>query len=121
MSNTLNPYQVNAVMTASPQQLTLMLFDGAIKFCNLAIEGIEEKNIEKANNNIIKVEKIIEELNITLDRKCDVTNEIALLYDYMHRLLEQANIKKDAEMVLECKDLVVQFRDMWKEVIKLTK
>ena len=59
-----NPYAAYAnskVMTASPAELTLMLYDGAIKFCNIAIMGIEEKDIEKAHNNIIKVERIINE------------------------------------------------------------
>ena len=54
-------YQKNKVMTASPSELTLMLYEGAIKFINVAIMGIDQKNIEKAHNNIVKATRIIEE------------------------------------------------------------
>ena len=54
-------YQKNKVMTASPAELTLMLYEGAIKFINVAIMGIDQKNIEKAHNNIVKATRIIEE------------------------------------------------------------
>ena len=54
-------YANNKVMTASPAELTLMLYDGAIKFCNIAIRAIEEGDVEKAHNNIVKVENIIDE------------------------------------------------------------
>lgn len=121
MSNTLNTYQINAVMTANPQHLTLMLYDGAIKFCNLALEGIEKKDIEKSNNNILKAQRIIEELTVTLDTKYEVSKEMVLLYDYIMQLLVEANMRKDADKLLESKELIVQFRDLWKEVIKTAK
>ena len=62
-------YANNKIMTASPAELTLMLYEGAIKFCNLAIMAIEDKNIVKAHNNIMKVERIIEEFKATLNHK----------------------------------------------------
>ena len=62
-------YANSKIMTASKGELTLMLYDGAIKFCNLAIAAIDDNNIEKAHINIVKVEKIIEEFQATLDRK----------------------------------------------------
>ena len=57
--NTINAYQRNAILTASPAELTLMLYEGAIKFCNIAIMAIEKKDIEKSHINIVKVENII--------------------------------------------------------------
>ena len=65
-------YQRNAIQTASPAKLTLMLYDGAIKFANMAIEAIDKGDIEKANNNIIKVQNIIVEFRSTLDMKYPV-------------------------------------------------
>ena len=65
-------YKNSKVLTASPGELTLMLYDGAIKFCNIAIMAVEEKNIEKAHNNIIRVPRIIEEFRATLDRRYPV-------------------------------------------------
>ena len=63
--NGYNVYQKNRVMTASPAELTLMLYEGAIKFCNIAIVGCEQKDIEKAHINIRKIQNIIAELQCT--------------------------------------------------------
>jgi len=67
MNNGYAAYQNSKIMTASPAELTLMLYEGAIKFCNIAIMGIEENNIQKAHTNIVKVENIIEEFQATLN------------------------------------------------------
>lgn len=65
-NNAYQAYNNSKIMTASPAELTLMLYEGAIKFCNIAIMGVEEKNVEKAHTNIMKVERIIEEFQATL-------------------------------------------------------
>ncbi|MCI5641162.1 MAG: flagellar export chaperone FliS [Lachnospiraceae bacterium] len=112
-------YQRNAIQTASPAKLTLMLFDGAIKFSNIAIEGIEEGNIEKAHNNIIKVQNIIVEFRATLDFKYPVAQEFDKVYDYIYRRLVEANMKKDKEIMEETLRHIRTMRDTWKEVMKL--
>lgn len=112
-------YQKNAIQTASPAKLTLMLFDGAIKFSNLALEGIEEGNIEKAHNNIIKVQNIIVEFRVTLDFKYPVAKEFDKVYDYIYRRLVEANMKKDKEIMEEALRHIRTMRDTWKEVMKL--
>lgn len=112
-------YNNNKVMTASPAELTLMLYEGAIKFCNIAIVGIEQKNIEKAHVNIVKAERIIEEFQITLNRKYEVAEDFDRVYIYLLRRLKEANVKKD-KMILE--EVLVHLRDMrdtWKEVMRL--
>lgn len=117
-----NPYAAYAnskVMTASPAELTLMLYDGAIKFCNIAIMGIEEKDIEKAHNNIIKVERIIHEFLNTLDHKYPVAKDFENVYNYLIRRLHEANIKKDAEILQEVLKHLRTMRDTWKEVMRL--
>lgn len=114
-------YQNNKIMTASPAELTLMLYDGAIKFCNIAIMGIEEKNIEKANNNIIKVERIIEEFQSTLNFKYPVAKDFDEVYRYLHRRLTEANLKKDKEILEEVLKHLRTMRDTWKEVMKTAK
>lgn len=121
LTNSYQKYQHNAIFTASPQELTLMLYNGAIKYCNLGAEMIENKNIEKANQYIIKAQDIICELQITLDDKYSITQEIKPLYEYIVRLLEEANINKDQQKLLEAKELIANFRDLWKEVMKLAK
>ena len=76
-------YQRNAIQTASPAKLTLMFYDGAIKFANMAIEAIDKGDIEKANNNIIKVQNIIVEFRSTLDMKYPVAKDFEVVYDYI--------------------------------------
>lgn len=119
--NAASIYQNNAIQTASPAELTLMLYDGAIKFCNIAMMGIEEKDIMKANDNLIKAQKIISELRATLDFKYPVAQEFERVYDYIYRRLVQANIKKDKEILEEALGYIREMRDTWKEVMRLNK
>ena len=114
-------YANNKLMTASPAELTLMLYEGAIKFCNLAIMGIDEKNIEKAHNNIIKVEHIIEEFQSTLDHRYPVAKDFDEVYSYLMRRLAEANFKKDKEILEEVLKHLRTMRDTWKEVMRLAK
>lgn len=114
-------YQNNKVMTASPAELTLMLYEGAIKFCNIAIMGIEQKDIQKAHTNITKVESIIEEFRSTLDFKYPVAKDFDEVYKYLYDRLVQANIKKDKEILEEVLGHLRTMRDTWKEVMRLSK
>ena len=87
-------YQGNRVNTASPAELTLMLYDGAIKFCNIAIGALEKDDKQKANTNLIKAQKIIVEFRSTLDFKYPVAQQFDIVYDYIYRRLVEANIKR---------------------------
>lgn len=122
MAITKNPYAAYAnskIMTASPAELTLMLYDGAIKFCNIAVMGIEENDIEKAHNNIIKVERILREFRDTLDHKYPVWEDFDRVYEYLIRRLHEANIQKDAAILEEVLRHLRTMRDTWKEVMRL--
>lgn len=112
-------YQKNAVQTASPAKLTLMLYDGAVKFLNMAIEGLHEGDLEKAHQNIIKVQKIIVEFRSTLDMKYPVAKDFDVVYDYIYRRLVEANMKKDVEIMEEALKYIKEMRDTWKEVMRL--
>ena len=113
-------YANSKIMTATPAELTLMLYDGAIKFTNIAIAGIEEKNIEKAHTNIVKVEKIIAEFRSTLNHKYPVSADFDNVYIYLSQRLTEANIKKDKEILEEVLTHLRTMRDTWKEVMKLS-
>ncbi|MBP5223684.1 MAG: flagellar export chaperone FliS [Lachnospiraceae bacterium] len=121
MPNAYAQYNNNKVMTASPAELTLMLYEGAIKFCNLAEAGIESKDIQKAHTNIIKVEKIIDYLRQTLDMKYEVAQDFERIYSYLSERLVEANIKKDLEILKEVNMHLHAVRDNWKEVMKAVK
>ena len=111
-------YANNKIMTASPAELTLMLYEGAIKFANLAIAGIEEKDIQKAHTNIIKVERIIEEFQATLNHKYPVAKDFDNVYNYLLIRLKEANVKKDKEIMEEVLKHLRTMRDTWKEVMR---
>ena len=112
-------YANSKIMTASPAELTLMLYDGAIKFANIAIAAIEKNDIEKAHNNIIKVERIILEFKSSLEHKYPVAKDFEQVYNYLIRRLHEANMKKDAEIMEEIFKHLRTMRDTWKEVMAI--
>lgn len=114
-------YNNNQVLTASPAELTLMLYNGAIKFCNVAIAAIEKNDIGKAHTNIVKAEKVVEYLRATLDMKYPVAQDFDNVYAYLDRRLVEANVKKDTEILEEICEHLRSMRDTWKEVMRLNK
>ena len=112
-------YEKNKILTASPAELTLMLYEGAIKFCNIAIVAIKKKDFEKANANIKKAQAIINELRVTLDHKYSVWEDFERVYDYIARRLLDANLQKDIEIIEDALKYIREMRDAWKEVMRL--
>lgn len=119
INNPYQAYQNNSVTTASPGELTLMLYNGCLKFTNLAKNAIEQKNIEEKNKNIQKAQNIIQELMVTLNMDLPVSRNMMTLYDFIHNRLVEANIKNDIAAIDEVEELVTEFRDTWKQVIQL--
>lgn len=120
----MNPYdnlRTNAIFTASKETLTLMLYEGALKFCNQAIAALENKDYEKCGELIIKVENIVREFQFTLDRNYEISDNFDIMYDYIYRRLVEANLKKDKEILEEARDYLRDFRDSWKEAMKNAK
>jgi len=117
VNNPYKAYRDNAVNTASGGELTLMLYNGCIKFIKQAIKEMEAKNFEAKNTNIQKAQNIIQELMITLDQKVEISKQILPLYEYMQFQLKEANIKNDPALLEEVLGFTVEFRDTWKQVI----
>ncbi len=118
VNNAYAQYNNNKVLTASPAELTLLLYEGAIKFCNIAMMGIEEKNIQKAHDNIKKAQAIIEELQAALNHSYKVAEDFDNVYRYIYDLLVQANMHKDKEILERALTEIRGMRDTWKEVMK---
>lgn len=116
-----NSYANNRIQTASQAELTLMLYEGAIKFANIAKMGIEEKNFEKANTNIQKAERIYEHLLMTLDPKYQVSKDFENVYRCVLQLLLDANLRKDNETLEQALSYMRDMRDTWKEVMHISK
>lgn len=121
MQNAYAQYNNNKIMTASPAELTLMLYEGAIKFCNIAIDAVEKRDVAGAHKNIVKVENIIDYLRTTLDMKYPVAQDFERMYVYLHKRLIEANTKKDAEMLREVNDYLRSIRDTWKQVMRINR
>lgn len=119
--NPYDKYRNNAVYTATKEELTLMLYDGALKFCNQAIVAVENNDILKANELIMRVQDIVREFQITLNRSVEVSKYFDSMYDYMYSRLLDANMKKDVLILKEVRDLIREFRDMWKDAMKLAR
>lgn len=118
LPNAYAQYNNNKVMTASPGELTLMLYEGAIKFCNLAEMAVENKDVPKAHENIVKIQRIIDYLRQTLDMKYPVAQDFERIYVYLSQRLVEANMTKDIEILKEINQHLHSIRDNWKEVMK---
>lgn len=120
LNNGYAAYANSKIMTASPAELTLMLYEGTIKFCNIAIRAVEEQDIQKAHNNIVKVENIISEFQATLNHKYPVAKDFDEVYKYLKQRLLEANIKKDKGILEEVLKHLRTMRDTWKDVMRMT-
>jgi flagellar protein FliS len=119
----LNQYNSNKVLTAKPEELTLMLYDGAIKFTNIAIMGLEKGDSRKFETYLLKVENIVDYLNNTLDMKYPVAKDFENVYKYLLGRLVDADLHRDRAMdnMNEVNKHLHTMRDTWKEVMQLSK
>ncbi|MFS0821633.1 flagellar export chaperone FliS [Bacillus sp. 1P02SD] len=121
IGNPYQAYQSNSVTTATPGELTLMLYNGCLKFIKLSRKAIEENNIQEKNTNLQKAQNIIREFMVTLNMDVEVSKNMLAMYDYMNRRLMEANLNNDLDIIAEVEGLVTEFRDTWKEVIQVNR
>lgn len=117
-------YQSQSVLTASPGQLILMLYDGALRFLVHARDALEStdespRRIERINTNLIKAQDVISELRSCLNFEAgDHARNLDRLYDYYLRRLFQANMRKELAPVIEVEGLLRNLRDGWAEMLR---
>lgn len=114
-------YEKSKILTASPAELTLFLYDGFIKFCNIAKTAIDKDDYYEANKYIQKAERIIGELDSTLNFKYSTAKDFDNIYKYILIRLHDANIKKDTKILDECIIHIRSLRETWKQVMKKNK
>lgn len=119
--NPMAAYGTNKVTTATPAELTLMLYEGAIKFCNIAQMAIEKGDYEKANINIQKARNIIVELKTTLNFDYPVAKEFDVIYTFIFDRLVAANMHKDPAILDEVLIELREIRDIWKQIMRTAK
>lgn len=119
-----NSYKEIQIKTATPGKLIIMLYDGAIKHLNLAVEQIAKKHAgyEKASNSIMKVQDIITELMVSLDfeKGEQIAKNLFSLYVYINKRLVEANIEKDVKTLNEIKKHLSDLRTAWAEAAQKT-
>lgn len=118
-------YQAQAVLTASPGQLILMLYDGALRFLGHARDALQStdessRRIELINTNLLKAQAILAELQSNLNHEAggDHAANLDRLYDYYLRRLFEANLRKQIAPVIEVEKLVRELRDGWAEMLR---
>ena len=111
-------YANQKVLGATPAELTLMLYDGAIKFCNIAESAIEKKDVEKVHQNLLRAERIIEYLRATLDMKYPVAQDFDNMYSYIYKRLVEVNVTKEVEILQEINGHLHAIRDTWVQVME---
>lgn len=116
-----DPYLEQKIMAAKPEELTMMLYDGMVKFLKQSILYNDQKNIEKTNNSIQRAEAIITELNVTLDETYEISKNLSDIYVFMKSRLVDANIEKESSIIKEVLELAEELRDTWKQAMQLVK
>lgn len=117
----LNHYKESSIYTATPEELTLMLYNGLVRYIMQAQSGLKAKDMEKAHSGIIKAQNILDYLRKTLDNQYEISTGLDMIYDYMIRKLVEANIKKDNEILAEMLGLAKDLRETWSQAMKLAK
>jgi flagellar secretion chaperone FliS len=112
-------YRQSSVQTSNPAQLVIMLYDGAIRFVKTAMDGLAQKDNEKANLNLGKAQTIVSELMSTLDRSYDISKSLYSLYEYTNYLLVEANIRKDVTKAEEAVGYLTDLRETWLQASKI--
>ncbi|RPJ42702.1 MAG: flagellar export chaperone FliS [Chloroflexi bacterium] len=109
------------VLSAKPEKLILMLYDGALRFMKLGAEGIESRDFEKGSNNLIKAQRILVELMTCLDfpRGGDIASNLFRIYEFMHHSLVDANVRKDPAPIHKISEQLRTLRDSWEKAMKL--
>lgn len=105
-------------MTATPEALTLMLYNGALRFMSEGKEALEKKDYESANNSIIKAEKIITEFRVTLDFDYEISHQLLPLYNYVYDCLVRGNLDSDTAKIDEAAGIIRELRDAWAQAMK---
>ena len=118
MVNAAEAYRRQQILNAPPEQLTLMLYNGCLKFIDEGTNSLREKNYEAANNSLQKAQRIISEFRLTLNMEYDISNQLLMLYNYVYDRLVEGNIRTDFEKLEEAKGIIVELRDAWAEAMK---
>ena len=118
VNNAAEAYKKQQVMTATPEALTLMLYNGCLKFIKEGVEQLAEKNYEASNTSFQKAQNIISEFRITLNMDYEISHQLLPLYNYAYDRLVEGNMKSDPALIQEATDIMTELRDAWAQAMK---
>lgn len=123
MNAYMNQYQQNQIMTASKEQILIMLYDGAIKFCRQAIAYNNEGKVSEKLGRISKVFAIVSEFSNSLDHEIggDIASDLDGLYQFMIRELNSARKDTTGVHLDNVEKLLVDLRQTWGEAVEINK
>ena len=121
INNPYATYQNNSVNTSTPGELTLMLYNGCLKFIEQGKRALASGNVEEKNTAIQKAQAIVSELMLTLDQSVAVSKEMLILYEFANSRLIDGNIQNDPALLDEAAGIITEFRDTWKQVIQINR
>ncbi|MBR5913568.1 MAG: flagellar export chaperone FliS [Selenomonadaceae bacterium] len=113
MVNAADAYKQQQLMNAPPEQLTLMLYNGCLRFIEDGIIAIKDKNFEDANTALQKAQRIITEFRVTLNMDYEISHQLLPLYNYVYDRLVEGNIRSKTEPVEEAREIMTELRDAW--------
>ncbi len=116
--NPYDKYKQTEINTANQGKLIVMLYDGAIKFLNIAIENMNPKTYDLVNSNILKAQDIITELlmSLNMDDGGEFSRNLFNLYMYFKKRLLEANIQKSSEIIQEVVSYLKDLREAWNKI-----
>lgn len=118
INNKAEAYKRQQIMTATPEALTLMLYNGCLKFMQEGLDALAKKDYEQTNTSLQKAEAIISEFRITLDMQYEISHQLLPLYNYVYNRLVEGNMKSDPEKIIEAQGIIRELRDAWAQAMK---
>ena len=118
MVNAAEAYRQQRILNAPPEHLTLMLYNGCLKFIDDGIESLNNKDYESSNNFFQRAQRIISEFRLTLNFDYEISHQLLPLYNYIYDRLVEGNIKSDLSQIEEAKGMITELRDAWVQAMK---
>lgn len=121
LNNPYQTYQRQAITTSKPEDLTLMLYQGLVKFIRLSKLAVQNNNFEESHKNNMRAQDILTELMVTLKTGYAISEQLMTMYDYMKNRLVEANISKNIEVLEEVEGYAIELTETWSNAIRQTK
>ena len=118
MVNAAEAYKRNQVLNAPPEQLTLMLYNGCLKFIDEGTAAVKEKKYANANTSLQKAQRIISEFRLTLNMDYEISHQLLPLYNYVYDRLVEGNMRSDIAQLNEAREIISELRDSWVGAMK---